>query len=259
MSEHPSDRDDSHPFPYLRAVSTLALVLLTSMAFAQTDLDYQERDDRWEGLRAKPVSVADDIELVSVRVDYQEPVQGMPDALKLRFFLDRASDVHVRVREVEYRHYYLMDQVRPRQAWQAGYGYVFEWPTEAVLRSLPGLGVYDLGVVALVGSRDEHADVEVAPVILFHSNAPSAVNAYLFTARTHSPADITCEVYAEGSTAPRHRQRFRRVPAGRPFTCRWDASGQADGRYRVVMSGYALDSGDDLAQVVRFHHRSRLK
>ena len=56
--------------------------------FAQRDLQYQKRGDRYEGIKPKPVS-GYDIELISVLADYQELLKGddFPNRVMLRFYL----------------------------------------------------------------------------------------------------------------------------------------------------------------------------
>jgi hypothetical protein len=52
----------------------------TSYALPDARLQYQDRGNRHEGIRPKPVS-GYDIELISVRVDYKEESEQMPDHL----------------------------------------------------------------------------------------------------------------------------------------------------------------------------------
>ena len=81
------------------------------LLWAQVDLQYQQRGDRYEGVKPKPVS-GYDIELISVLADYQEPHEGegFPKRVTLRFYLAGDDAVHLTVRELDYRAYYWLDR-----------------------------------------------------------------------------------------------------------------------------------------------------
>lgn len=68
-------------------VKLLFLILLISSqaVWADTNLDYQNRGDRFEGVKPKPVS-GYDIEVISVLADYQEPATQLPDQLRIGFY-----------------------------------------------------------------------------------------------------------------------------------------------------------------------------
>lgn len=54
-----------------KMVLLIILLVWVSAASAQVELQYQNRGNRYEGIKPKPVSGVD-IELISARVDYQE-------------------------------------------------------------------------------------------------------------------------------------------------------------------------------------------
>src|SRR5262249_49273988 len=113
----------------------------------ETHLQYQNRGNCYEGVKPKPVS-GYDIELISARVDYKEEVKYLPDRLKAQFYLEQLSQVHLTVRELDYRYYYWMDRVQPAQPWRPGFDNAFDWPTREVIQQLGQIIMYDLGVVA---------------------------------------------------------------------------------------------------------------
>jgi hypothetical protein len=231
-------------------------MLLVHQATSQYDpvLHYQDRDDRYEGIRPEAKS-GRDLELISVRVDYREDTKGMPQRLKLKFFLPETRDVYLTVRELEYDHYYWMDKVKPHAPWRAGFYNLFEWSTTDVLQRLTGLEVYELGVVAILGTEEQTGQDRIAPVILYHRNPPRRIGAYLFTAKTNTPATLTCSVYPAGEPSAIYRQTLRRVRAGKPFTCRWNAASAVEGGYRLVVDGYSLQTNDPITQVIDFYHK----
>ena len=87
-----------------------ALFAWTSFAAAQTHMQYQDRGNRYEGIKSRPVS-GYNIELISARVDYKEKTEQMPKWFKVKFYLEEASKVYLTVRELDYKHYYWMAYV----------------------------------------------------------------------------------------------------------------------------------------------------
>lgn len=234
------------------------LLFAWASALAQTHLQYQNRGNRHEGVKPKPVS-GYDIELISVLVNYKEEIKQMPDRFKVKFYLERPSEVYLTVRELDYKHYYWVDKVQPAGSWQTGFQNVFEWPTQDVIQQLEELKMYDLGVVARLEKSKPSKVERVTPVIFYHSRLPSTMKGYLLTFKTNGDARLTCSVYREGEAGKVFTRVFRRQRGGRPFTVRWDSSTAAEGPYKLVISGYFLDTGDLIEQTVRFYHQPVLK
>ena len=241
-------------------IGLILLLLFTSapFGFAEMDLQYQNRGNRYEGLKPKPVS-GYDIELISARVDYKEEVKQMPERFKAKFYMERLYGVNLTVRELDYKYYYWMDNVRPREGWWTGFDNVFEWPTQDVIRHLEEIKMYDLGVVVRLEKPEPRKIERVAPVIFYHSQFPSTIKGYLFTFKTNGDARLNCQVYREGDAKPVFTRIIRKQRAGRPFTIRWNSTQATDGSYTLVVSGYFLDTNDPIAQTVRFYHRRDVK
>ncbi len=81
-----------------------------SSAVAEKPLVYQNRGNRYEGIKWKPVS-GYDIELISAYVDHISGMNYLPKQLKVKFYLKQPSEVHLTVRELDYKYYYWMDKV----------------------------------------------------------------------------------------------------------------------------------------------------
>ena len=235
----------------------LSLLALTSSPSADTRLEYQKRGNRYEGIKPRPVS-GYDIELIAALVDYKEEANQIPDRIKVLFYLERPSEVHLIVRELDYKYYYWMDKVQPNEPWRPGTNNIFEWPTQDVLRELKEVTLYDLGVVARLQKPDPGKIEQVAPAILYHSRLPAARKRYLFTFKASGNARLTASVYREGEKTGLFTQIFQRQPGGRPFTVRWSAMGLA-GSYRLVVTGYFLDTNVPIDQVVNFYHHPDVK
>lgn len=229
-----------------------------SIAVAQADLQYRNRGNRYEGIKPKPVS-GYHIELISAKVNYQEETNQFPDFCKIRFFLRGVTEVHLIVRELDYRYYYWMDKVNPQKPWRPGFENVFTWPTKDVIQQLKGLKLYDLGVVARLNKTEAGKVEKVAPVILYHSKAPSTINGYLFTFKTNGDAHFTCSIYRERQEKPVFTSIFQRQRGGRPFTVRWDSKNAEEGLYKLVIKGYFLDNNIPIDQTVRFIHQPIVK
>jgi hypothetical protein len=241
-------------------LSVLGLVLLpASVLLATSVLDYQNRGDRHEGVKPKPVS-GYDIEVISVLTDYKDSTNQVPDQLRVKFYLRRQTAVNLTVREQDYRLFYWMDKVKPARGWEAGAENEFAWPTGTVLKQLDAkLNMYELGVLVRLGKDTPQSVEDVAPAILYHSHPPEAVQAYLFTMKTNGDARMSCSVYRDGEAAAMMTQAFRRIPGGRPFTVRWDAQGAGEAGYTLVCKGYFLDTNQPVQQTVRFFHKPTVK
>lgn len=239
----------------------LAVVLALACclpAGAQDELQYQKRANRYEGIKPKPVS-GFDVELLAAQVDHRDDSEALGERLRLRFYLDRPRPVHLVVRELDYKHFYWMDRIEPRQPWRAGFGNVFEWPTADVLRQLRGLQPYQLAAVARLDKATPSADENVAPVILYQGEPPATAAAYVFYFRLREQSMVKAAIYPEGASQAVYTQDFGRQDGERPFAVRWaPAPGNKAGRYRLVLSGRLLATNDPIAQVVRFHHQPRV-
>jgi hypothetical protein len=238
--------------------SLLGLIQTASSVSLQADLQYQKRGNRFEGIRPKPVS-GYDVELISALVDFTEPAESTPQHFRLRFFLDRAREVHLTVRELDYKVYYWLDQVQPKEPWRLGFGNIFSWPTADVIQHLNPLRMYDLGAVARLGKTMPGRVESVAPLIFYHSQPPTTVEGYLFTFKTNGDARLTSSIYREGSNEALSTEIFRRQSGGRPFTVRWNSSRSERGQYRLVLKGYFLDNNNPLDQTVNFFHEPTVK
>jgi hypothetical protein len=228
---------------------------LPQILWADSNLDYQNRGDRFEGVRPKPVS-GYDIEVISVLADYQEPAPQLPDQLRVGFYLQNLTPVHLTVREQDYRLYYWLDRVKPAKEWQARLVNEYTWPTGAVLRQLDQkLNLYELGVLIRLGKDTPAENEEVAPAVLYHAQLPEKITGYLFTMKANGDARLSCKVLRGKEPTELMTQAFRRIPGGRPFTVRWDAKGAQEGQYALVCNGYFLDTNQPLRQTVRFFHR----
>ena len=80
------------------AIAALLLAALPLLAQYEPALQYQNRGNRYEGLKPKPVS-GYDIELLSALVDYREPSSTWPQTLRLKFYLPAAEPVFLTVRQ----------------------------------------------------------------------------------------------------------------------------------------------------------------
>lgn len=224
------------------------------------DLAYQKRANRSEGIKAKPVS-GFDIELLSAQVDYPEPTGKLHERFYARFFLERPAPVFLTVRELDYKYYYWLDNIEPRGNWRTGFDNVFDWPTKDVISQLPGLTINELGTVARLDSPQPRAIERVAPVIFYQSEYPAEVKGYRFAFKLRGDAKIKAMIYPENGGEGILVQSLAPQRGGRPFWIKWDATSPfvSRGAYKLVVSGYMLNSNDPLNQVVHFRHQPRLK
>lgn len=242
---------------FLTSRFSLTLILLLGsvyLAASQTDLEYQTRGNRREGIKPKPVG-GYDIELISALVDHQDAYNPRTNRLGVKFYLHRPSNVYLTVRELDYKHYYWLDEVKPVKPWSVGFDNVFEWSTNDVIRHLDGLGIEDLGALVRLDKAKPAIVEKVAPVVLYSTKVPDRIRGYLFTLRANGDMRTTCSVYKEGDANMLFKRHIRRQRAGRPFTVRWDSTGRPAGLYRLQVSGFFLDTSDRVDQVVSFYHQ----
>ena len=243
--------------PRFRGVVIL-LLLGALPLFAQYDpaLQYQDRGNRHEGLKPKPVS-GYDIEILSALLDYREPSPTWPQVLHLKFYLPAAEPVFVNVRQPRPKTvYYWLDKIMPPVPWRPKAFNEFTWPTEPVLRKLTSVSLDDLGVVVRLGQEDPSRKESVAPAALFHTQPPPVASGYRFVFKTNGAAHVTCKVYRGDKEVFERPQNWEK--AGSPFTLSWDTKAQPEGEYRVVLSGY-YDDNTQLAKEVVFYHRAAWK
>ena len=243
--------------PWLALI--LCIILWSNLNWAQ-DLTYQKRANRSEGIKAKPVS-GFDIELLSAQIDYPEHAEKPAERFYARFYLQRPTPVFLTVRELDYKHYYWLDNIEPSSNWRAGFDNVFDWPTKDVVSQLSGLTLADLGTVARLGRAQPQAIERVAPVVFYQSQYPAVVSGYRFAFKLRDDAKIKAMVYADKSSDGIAVQSLTPQRGGRPFWIKWDIAGTAtpEGDYKLVVSGYVLNTNDPINQIVQFYHKPRLK
>jgi len=240
------------------SVIVIAFLLLIPFPILANDLDYQNRGNRYEGVKHRPIS-GYDIELISAIADYKESAPYFPQRFIIKFYLNQAENVFLTIRELDYKHYYWMDNVKPATPWKPGFDNVFVWPTRTVIQNLESLNLYDLGVVARLRQPEPRQKEDIAPLILYHSQLPERVTGYLFTFKTSNDARLSASVYKHVSAEPIFTQIFRRQAAGRPFTVHWDSSGVEEGDYTLKVSGFFLNTSDEILQTLHFYHQPKLK
>jgi hypothetical protein len=238
---------------------TLAFLSFDALA---DNLLYQDRGNRHEGIKSEAIS-AGDIELISALVDYREQAVQLPHQLKIRFYLKQSNDVDVLIREVDNRYYYWMDKIEPRVPWRKATYNEFAWPTKDVLQHIVQrmgpMNMYDLGAVARLGSYKPQLIENVAPIIFYHTQLPAKIEGYLFTFKIGNDARIQADVYRGTSKDSLFTQTFRRQRYDRPFVVHWKSKEHSEGEYKIIVTGYFLDSGRHFAEEVHFYHKPNVK
>lgn len=247
---------------WLSAVTAVAASGVWRPSLAQAGIEYRQRGNRAEGVRALPVS-GYLIELVSFRARYDEQSTPAPlSPYRLRFFLDRDAPAYVVVREQENRYSYWLDKVRPASPWRTGFGNVFEWSSQEVLAQLSELRPDQLGVTVRLGGDSPSSVERVAPAILYRTTAPTAITAYEVTFVSNVSIRFTASVEREdgaaaiGAVEP---PSLRSWPPGLPLRLSWDASLAAAGRYRLRLRAQSRENLERFDQVVEFFHQPQVR
>lgn len=245
----------------LVATVSLCVVASTAPVLPQPRVEYRNRGDRFEGVRALPVS-GYTIELLAAQATYQEPLPAAspPPVYRLRFFLEQPAPAHVVVREVDNRYSYWLDKLRPSTPWRPGFDNQFAWSTRDVIARLAGLKLYDLGVVVRVGSESPSDLETVAPAVLYHSVLPPSIGGYEFAFKTNATARLELSIERSDGT-PAERQPEPRLvnswPFGVPLRVTWDASHSRAGEYRLTVRGRARQNNQTFRKEVRFFHQPK--
>lgn len=241
---------------FLFFIVLISFVAPVLAAILESDMKYQDRGNRYEGIKGTPVS--DRVELISAMVDYNEKLNRTPDQFKLKFYLNQQVPVFVTVREIDNRHNYLMDKLRPASGWRQGFGNEFQWPTQEVIKR-SGIQLYDLGAVAQLDRDDPSLDMRVAPVILFSSQLPGSIGRYSFTFRVSRKADVTCLFSRDQDNSPVISTQSFETPGQRPRTVNWNASNAGEGWYRLKINVVYRNNAQERNQIVHFYHRPNIR
>lgn len=243
------------PLRLLLSLLVASQVNLLSAIPGQSDLTYQDRGDRHEGVLGTKVS--DRVELISAMVNFQDAQYvRTPDKFKLKLYLPRKTNAFVTVREINTRTNYWMDKIRLSRGWRKGFDNEFAWPTADVIKRLNNLKLSELGAVAQLEKNDRSNDMTVAPVILFHSKPPLKVSEYSFVFRISRRANVTCSIFKDGSDGPPLlKKTFVKMLGNLPRSIVWDASSAGEGSFRLVIDVVYGNDGEDVTQVIHFYHR----
>ena len=218
-------------------------------------LQFQNRGDRYEGIRSVPVGGLD-VELLSARVD--DPRRSdvpWSDQVGLRFYLPAQDPVHITVRQLRSgATNYWLDRVQ--RSWKAGSVNEYTWATAPVLGRLPDVRFEDLGAVIRVGRDDALARTQrVLPAVFFQQQPVDVARAYRFSLKTNGRARVSAVIYAGNTELYRRPDNWEE--AGSPFTILWRADGAEEGWYRLVVSGRFANNAP-LDKEVIFYHRPSL-
>lgn len=240
-------------------LSTLALLCLGTAwgRTPQSELKYQDRGDRYEGVKGTPVS--DKVELISALVNYNENSTGLPAQFRLKFFLKDPAPVFITVREVDNRRNYWLDRVRPPSGWRSGYGNEFMWPTAEVVKPLGSIQLAGLGALVQLDTDEPEVDMRVAPAILYHTCPPSGVHGYLFAFKIGRKADVTWSVSRDEGNSPVLDTQSFNWPGQRPRTVSWSAENAREGWYRLRIKVIYSNNGQEVNKIVRFYHRPSVR
>lgn len=220
--------------------------------------DYQERDNqRCEGIKAKETSASSSIDLISatVGIDYPQSTHSTstyPTHLKLKFYLQNFSDeVNVVAQDMSSRDY-VMDKVRPQEAWSNNQFNNFQWET-GVLEKLK-IKMSELGVVVWLGKPNYSGeDQSVAPVIFYHSKEPSE-HKYQFVFRVDNEgAQLNYLISPKDGEKPIFSGPLHDWQNNRHYQGEWDASQMTEGWYKITIKGEV--NGQDARRIINFYHK----
>jgi hypothetical protein len=232
-----------------------------SSALVEPHLHYKERGNHWEGIKPRPVR-GPDIELISVKVDHKEKYSHLPPLLRIKFYLspslDDTSQVYITVREMDYKHNYLLNKVKPGP-WTSGFNNIFQWSTQDVLQHIDKIRVDDLGVLIRLGKSEPTIKEKVTPAILYYTQFPNHIRGYLFTFKVRHLANLEFSLNKEKQTKPLLKQFIRMQRGGEPFTFLWNCQKVSEGNYILEVEGYFVHNNEHFSTSVSFYHQPVVK
>jgi hypothetical protein len=251
-------------FPPARFLSRRILTLFTAgflVAQSPANLNYQKRAGYSEGIRYEPSSGKAELNLIGAMVDYREAYQKLPGTFKAAFYLPKADQVYLTIREVDPRRNYWLDNLVPAK-WKSGDLNTFAWSTGTVIASLntpkTPFGLDQLAATARLGRASPSNSETVAPVALFYNRPPAGAETYRFIFRPTARMRLKFILTPEGKPAPAQPQQvFPSVLAMEPHEVKWSAKSLPDGWYHINVTGYAAQNNDPVNADIRFYHSAR--
>ncbi|MEL6672774.1 MAG: hypothetical protein AAFR61_11305 [Bacteroidota bacterium] len=158
---------------YVSSFLLLTFSLINKDLVAQ--VDYQDRGNRYEGTKEKPVSAKPLILVAALAYPGIEPYQKWQDqSLKVAFYAPKNLGFQVHARETDGHIIYRMDS-KPSQA-PRGWHEFTPWEVDEVLTRVE-LFANNLGVLV---NFDLPGKV-IAPAVVYHTRKPQQVNSYHFS------------------------------------------------------------------------------
>jgi hypothetical protein len=224
--------------------------------------DHWQNPDRWEGITNRYPASGELIEPISaVAISKLPPPPPASHSLFALFMLDEKESVKLTVR-LPADNYWMepVDQSGQRIiAGQVGLN-KFSWDDRVVVRFLKRSAA-DLKGIVLVPGGDK--GVKVAPVLLVQSSdsgATADIERYEFGFVPYGDGvqvDVTYDVISpQGQTVTSGRLDHRAIKD--PFYIPWNASGQPEGEYHLVVHGdFPVRNKPPVKQTLTltFHHR----
>jgi len=231
----------------------LVLCLLWCGDVVSADVEYKNRGNRSEGTRTMPVSGAD-IELISATVDKPTGEMGLPQLLRLRFYLPQSIPAFVTVRELKNQHFYWLDKVIPKRSWRAGFENQFQWPSADVLQKLKNIRQSDLGVLVRLDQAIKTQKERIAPAVFYSRITPTRVSEYRFVFKMGRDARLVYEIYKKGVASPLMKRPYKAYSKKNAYI-NWKSKNAKEGWYRLHISGRAMGTTEKWKYELEFYHQ----
>ena len=256
------------------------IFLFSMVQISYAELDYRNRENRWEGIKRPPRSGAV-LFLISAKVKHEDckgPLSGrlkisfnLDDNLVKKYNLQNRQATHLTVREINNTHNYWLDQAKITNYKTDGYINRFEWSTFDVLEQLPGNGItcQNLGVlVRLKESNDTLEKEHIAPAILYQTELPLKVIGYDFSFLPLRDCHLVFFAYKDENKPLSNEQpddtalfkkTFLHISGNIPFHFLWDTKNLKTGYYALVVNGYLKKKSESFKKTVRFFHTNTVQ
>jgi hypothetical protein len=212
------------------------------------------RGDRHEGIKSRPVSGGNVIELVSA-------VSGVStgsilESCQLKFYVPQPYTINdIVVQELRPDTFYWLDRVQ--KEWHSGFNY-YQWSAKEVIKPLKIEDISKLGVVVRLDKQSKEVREYVVPTAFYSGDMSSSTSEYYFTFRSLAGiSDMSYEIYDEQSKSdtPLLSSDLAPVYDTQTFVVRLEGKSlQREGFYELLVKGVTSGSSS-MSKKIFFYHR----
>jgi hypothetical protein len=240
----------------------LYIIILSfeAIAYCQGRYEYKKRGEkpgiRMEGRDYDNVG-GPGLELLSF-IGYREEMESPKNkSLKIRFFLERDTNLFITAKELSVREFYKMKPQLTK--WSRGWREFGPWPTNEVLVPLD-LSLNELGVIGRIDTIDRIGSGEIVPLIIYYSKLPENVTNYVLKFIPNQDLKkVEYKFFKKDNNNPFFSDQIIELFGKVPFPIPIDFSQQEEGSYKIVLDCRYKNRIGGPQRSYRFYHKPTVK